>query len=103
MRQDPEAHFRKLKAKIKLKSVKEYQEDLNRKKEEAAMAAEPVISFRDKYGRVMKISSPRMSTKKLPSKSRRPVKKAPPALRLSFTECQMKYYGAKDVYNPLLL
>lgn len=49
----------------------------------------------------MEKKNPKMSTQKLPSKSRRPIKKEPPKLRLSFTECQMKYYGAKDVYNPL--
>lgn len=31
IRQDPEAHYRKLKAQIKLKVLKKYQEDQNKK------------------------------------------------------------------------
>lgn len=40
MRRDPEAHFRKLKANIKLKVVKKFQEDQDRKKNEAILAAD---------------------------------------------------------------
>ena len=38
MRDDPEAHFKKLKAKIKLKVIKKYQEDEARKVEEELQA-----------------------------------------------------------------
>ena len=101
IRQDPAGHFMNLKAKIKLKALKKYQEDEDNRVEEQKKAAEPKVIIKDKYGRVMQMKSPKTSTNKVPSKNRLPVKKAPPKLRLSFTECQMKYYGAKDIYNPI--
>ena len=54
MRRDPEAHFRKLKANIKLKSVKKFQEDVDRKAKEAARLASPETIVKDKFGRVIK-------------------------------------------------
>ena len=52
-REDPEAHFKKLKAKIKLKCVKQYQEDLKNKKEEELEAQQPVVVIKDKFGRII--------------------------------------------------
>ena len=54
-REDPDAHFKKLKAKIKLKVVKQYQEDLEQKKEDSLRAAQPVVVIKDKHGRVMQL------------------------------------------------
>ena len=46
---------------------------------------------------------PKMSTtSRIPSKNRRPVKRAPPKRKLSFVESQMKYYGANDIFNPAI-
>ena len=45
--EDPELHFKKLKAKIKLKAVKKYQEDLVRQEEEEKRAQEPVLVIKD--------------------------------------------------------
>ena len=39
---------------------------------------------------------------RVPSKNRLPVKRPPPQRKLSFTEAQMRYYGAADVFNPML-
>ena len=52
MLEDPEAHFRKLKAQIKFRVVKKYQEDTERKKEEA-LAMAPVAIVKDRFGRDM--------------------------------------------------
>lgn len=52
MTKDPELHFQKLRAKIKLKATKMYQEDLKQKKEAGKQA--PVINeVKDKFGRVV--------------------------------------------------
>ena len=75
MRDDPESHFKKLKAKIKLKVIKQYQEDLERKKEQADKRNQPVTVIKDKFGRVMEKKAPKMTTKRLPSVNRKPVKK----------------------------
>lgn len=99
MRRDPEAHYKKLKANIKLKSVKKFAEDVVRKEKEAARKASPETVIKDKFGRVIKRES--VSGKKKPSKNRPPVTRTPPKLRQSFTECQMKYYGAGDLFNPM--
>ena len=53
MLEDPDAHFKKLKAKIKLKAVKLYQEDAERKAEEERVAKLPVVEVKDKFGRVV--------------------------------------------------
>ena len=45
--------------------------------------------------------NPKVTSKKLPSKNRLPTKKRPPKRRLSFTESQMQYYGAADIFNPM--
>ena len=79
MRRDPEAHFRKLKANIKLKSVKKFQEDVDRKAKEAARLASPETIIKDKFGRVIKRES--ASGKKKPSTNRPPVKRSPPKVR----------------------
>ena len=50
----------------------------------------------------MKKEGPRISKSgRQPNKNRPPVKVAPPKLRQSFSECQMKYYTSEDIYNPL--
>lgn len=51
MLEDPEAHFRKLKAKIKFKVIKKYQEDKEKKAKEDAKAKDPVVMVKDKFGR----------------------------------------------------
>ena len=51
MTKDPELYFQKLRAKIKLKATKMYQEDLMQKKEAEKQA--PVIEVKDKFGRVI--------------------------------------------------
>jgi hypothetical protein len=67
-----------------------------------AIAKKPVVVIKDKFGRVMERKAPKMATKRLPtSVNRAPLKKPPPKMLLSFTECQLKYYGAADIYNPL--
>jgi hypothetical protein len=55
----------------------------------------------DKFGRVMRKTSPNLSNVKLPSKNRLPMKRPPPKRKLSFTESQLQYYGADDIYNPI--
>ena len=50
----------------------------------------------------MQKKDPKVTNMKLPSKSRLPKKRKPPQRKLSFTEAQMKYYGAKDIFNPML-
>ena len=58
LRKDPEAHFKQLKAKIKLKVIKKYQEDQLKKAEDAKKAAEPVVVIKDKFGRIMEKINP---------------------------------------------
>ena len=100
-RADPEAHFKQLKAAIKLKAHKKYQEDKQKEEEDAIKEKEPVVFIKDRFGRIMEKKDPKMSTtSKIPSKNRRPVKRAPPKRKLSFVESQMKYYGANDIFNP---
>lgn len=103
MLEDPEAHFRKLKAQIKFKVVKKYQEDREKKAAEEAKAKEPIVTMKDKYGREMTLKPKQRltTTNKLPNMNRLPVKRAAPKRKLSFTESQLKYYGANDIYNPI--
>lgn len=63
--------------------------------------AEPVVIIKDKFGRIIDKIHPNMPKNKQPSKNRLPRKKPPPKRRLSFTESQMQYYGAKDIFNPM--
>ena len=73
-----------------------------KEEEDAKKEKEPVVILKDRFGRIMEKKDPRMSkTSKIPSKSRKPVKRAPPKRKLSFVESQMKYYGANDIYNPV--
>ena len=59
--------------------------------------------IKDKFGRVIAKKAPNIKNKtKKVSKSRKPIKKKPPTRKQSFTECQMKYYAAEDIYNPML-
>ena len=53
IRQNPEAHFNKLKAKIKLRTIKKYQEDQQKKKDDAERASEPFVTIKDKWGRIL--------------------------------------------------
>ena len=101
MREDPDAHFKKLKAKIKLKVIKQYQEDVELKKQEFEKTNAPVTVIKDKFGRVMDKQAPKMSKKRLPSVNRRPRKRPPLTKKHSFTEAQQKFYGAEDIYNPM--
>jgi hypothetical protein len=82
---DPEHYFRRLKAQIKLKAVKKYQEDKDKREEEERKLAEPIVIVRDKFGRVMEKKDPLMATKKKPSQRRPPKKRAPPKRKISFT------------------
>lgn len=61
MREDPEAHFKKLKAKIKLKVVKKFQEDESKRKEEEEIKNTVKTVITDKYGRELKKVAPKMS------------------------------------------
>ena len=101
MKNDPQAHFKKLKAKIKLKCVKQYQEDKLKQKEEEERAKQPVVIIKDKLGRVMEMKKPIMRNKKKPSANRKPIKKKPPKRLRSFTEIQLKFYADEDIYNPM--
>lgn len=57
---------------------------------------------KDEYGRIIAKKGPDGSViKKKPSENRAPIKREPPKIRQSFTECQMKYYGAQDIFNPM--
>ena len=50
----------------------------------------------------MERKAPKVTTKRLPTTHNKvPVKKPPPKMLLTFTECQLKYYGAADIYNPV--
>ena len=60
MREDPEAHFKKLKAKIKLKVIKKYQEDEERKKDEELRAQQVEVVIKDKFGRIMEKQVPKL-------------------------------------------
>lgn len=100
MREDPEAYFKRMKAQIKLKAVKQFQEDLVTKKEEEENTNKIVTVLKDQFGRVMKKVAPKMNTKVLPSVNRKPRKKQRPKRKISFTEMQMKFY-AEDAYNPM--
>ena len=53
MLEEPDTHFNKLKAKIKLRVVKLYQEDIVKKAAMEKIASQPVVAFKDKYGRLM--------------------------------------------------
>ena len=64
IRQDPQAHFKKLKAKIKLRVIKKYQEDQQKKAADAKRAAEPKVVIKDKFGRILEIQSPVLTTKR---------------------------------------
>ena len=86
MREDPEAHFKKLKAKIKLKVVKQFQEDEEKKKEQQELKNTVKTIITDKYGRVVEKKAPKMSKKTMPSLNRRPIKRQPPKRLRSFTE-----------------
>ena len=101
MRKDPDAHFMKLKAKIKLLSDKKYQEDLLQKEDAEKRLKEPVVEIKDKFGRVMSKVAPKMTTMRLPSVNRMPRKKEPPKRLRSFTEMQLQYYADEDIYNPM--
>jgi len=101
MRDEPEAHFKKLKAIIKLKAVKEYEEDKIRQAEEELKKQLPVIVVKDRLGRIIEKKSPNFASKKQASTNRKPVKRQPPKRLASFTEAQMRYYFKDDIFNPL--
>lgn len=88
MRDDPEVHFKKLKAKIKLKVVKQFQEDEEKRKEEEIVRNTIKTVITDKYGREVKKVAPKMSKTRLPSMNRQPIKRQPPKRLRSFTEVQ---------------
>jgi len=86
MRDNPEAYFKKMKAKIKLKAVKNFHEDEVRKKEEEEKKTDVTAVIKDKFGRVMTKVAPKMTSKKLPSFNRKPIKKVPLKRKVSFTQ-----------------
>ena len=92
MKRDPQGHFDKLKARIKLKAYKKFEEDQVRKANEEARLA--VAKDEEQFGVDGK-------KKKKPSKNRPPIKLEPPKVRRTFSECQMKYHGADDMFNPM--
>ena len=99
MREDPEAHIRKLKAQIKLKAVKMFQEDIKKKEEEEEKSKQPVVVIKDKFGRIIDKEGPKLMMKKQPSINRKPIKKKPPQRLRSFTEEQMKFYTNDDIFR----
>ena len=86
MRDNPEAYFKKMKAKIKLKAVKNFHEDEVRKKEEEEKKTDVTAVIKDKHGRVMKKVAPKLTSTKLPSFNRKPIKKPPLKRNVSFTQ-----------------
>ena len=97
--EDPEMHFKKLKAKIKLKAVKKYHEDLVRKEEEEKRANEPVLVIKDRFGRVMEKRHPLMSNKKEPNATRMPRRRPSLKRKTSFSAQQLQF----DDYVPVAL
>ena len=86
MRDNPTAYFKKMKAKIKLKAVKNYHEDVVRQKEEEEAKTDVTAVIKDKFGRVMTKVAPKMTSKKLPSFNRKPIKRPPLKRHASFTQ-----------------
>ena len=87
--EDPELHFKKLKAKIKLKAVKKYHEDLVRQEEEEKRAKEPVLVIKDRFGRVMEKRDPLMSNEKVPNSTRMPKRRPSLKRKASFSAQQL--------------
>ena len=99
---EPDLHFKSLKAKIRLKISKDYQEDVIKKRQEELKALEPPIEVRDQYGRLMQRKTLLVSNqKRVPRKNRLPVKRPPIQVRKSFAAEQKKYSDADKMYNPL--
>ena len=99
--EDPDLHFKKLKAKIKLKVVKKYQEDLEKKQLEEQKALEPVIVVKDRFGRIMEKKHPLLNSKKVPNANRKPIKVPPLKRKMSFSTCQLEYHDCLEMKNHL--
>ena len=99
---DPELHYSKFKAKIKLKVVKDYQEDIKRQAEALRKAAELVLEVKDKWGRVIEKQRLFVTNKRrAPSLNRRPRKRPALRVRKSFAADQKRYADADEMYDPL--
>ena len=101
---EPDLHFKKLKAKIKIKAVEKYhiyvkeQEEIMRKIDEP----EEIIEIKDKFGRVVHRENPLMKNKaRVPNESRLPKKLPPRKVLRSFVDDQKEYHDADDMYNPM--
>ena len=97
-----------MRAKIKLKATKLYQEDLKQKQDAEKLAKEPVIEVKDKFGRVMQKlvsgkakSQEKKSESKSPKRRAKPKKVAPIKRKMSFTECQLKYLDKLILIDPM--
>ena len=99
--EDPDIHFKKLKAKIKLKVTKKYFEDLTKKKEEEQKINDPVIVVKDRFGRIMEKKHPLMQNKKVPNAGRKPRKVPPLKRKMSFSTTQLEYHDCLELKNPL--
>ena len=85
--EDPELHFKKLKAKIKLKVVKKYTEDKIKKLEEDKIANVPVVVVKDRFGRIMERQHPLLLSKKVPNANRLPRKVPKVERKMEFATC----------------
>ena len=97
---DIEVEFRKLKAKINLKVVKQYQEDVKLQKEQEEKAKEVPIEIKDHLGRVVEKVFPKMRSKKIPNDPRRPIVRPPLVKRASFTDQYKNDYSAVLPHRP---
>ena len=98
---DPDAHFKKLKAKIALKANKQYQEDVIREQEEKQRVEDLPVEIKDKYGRVIEKQYLKLKSKKVPSMSRKPRKRPPLLRKRSFVADQKKYDDIEKCYDPM--
>ena len=81
-----DSHFSNLKAKIKLKTIKMYKEDVQTQKEIEEKAKEIPIVVKDNMGRVMERVYPKMRERRIPNVNRHPMKRAPLKRKKSFTD-----------------
>ena len=82
---DVEDHIISLKTKIRLKSTKDFHEDVERQKEEERIKNLPKIEIKDKFGRIMERKELFVDNeKKKPSQNRLPCKRPPLIKKKSF-------------------
>ena len=99
---DPESHFKKIKAKIALKANKKYQEDVIREEKEKNKVEEMPIEVKDGLGRVMEKKYPKMKSKRIPNSNRPPKKRPPLKKKKSFAADQKLYDDIDKGYNPMV-